>query len=87
MIGTYQADTDPVLGCLGRVLVDILTQPEKIQYPCVLRVDSQKRVHVYKVADDVTLADLDSLPGDEDDVCGIVTSQEELKRYVLARLA
>jgi hypothetical protein len=42
---------------------------------------------VYKVADDVTLADLDSLPGDEDDVCGIVTSQEELKRYVLARLA
>jgi hypothetical protein len=87
MIGTYQADASAINGCLARILVDLLTRPEVIQYPCVLRVDGMERIHVYKVPEDATLEDLNSLPKDEDDVCGIVLSMEELKRYVLARLA
>jgi hypothetical protein len=87
MICTYQAEADPILGCLGRVLVDLMTQPDKLQYPCVLRADSMSRIHIYHVREDFTLEDMESLPKDEDDICGIVRDADELKRNILARLA
>lgn len=84
MVGTYEASVDKVKSCLARILVDVLVQPSKFEFPCVLRADSAMRVHVYTAR---SIEDLQTLPTDEDDLCGVVESIDELRRNLLARLA